>query len=63
MLPAVCSLGLPEWAWASVHPEAAIDYLKVAIDKTADIGALALSASSWRHRRTHRRAADAGGIR
>ena len=42
-LPAVCSLGLPESAWASVRPDAAIEYLKVAIDKTADLGALALS--------------------
>ncbi len=42
-LPAVCSLGLPEDSWASVRPDAAIDFLKVAIDKTADIGALALS--------------------
>ena len=41
-LRAVCSLGLPEHAWASRRPEAAIDYLKVAIDKTADIGAEAL---------------------
>jgi len=39
----VCSLGLPERAWASVRPEAAIDYLAVAIDKTADMGAEALS--------------------
>ena len=42
-LPAVCSLGLPESAWASVRPEAAIKHLEVAIDKTADMGALALS--------------------
>lgn len=42
-LRAVCSLGLPEHAWASRRPEAAIDYLKVAIDKTADIGSEALS--------------------
>ncbi|MBV2143603.1 sugar phosphate isomerase/epimerase [Falsochrobactrum sp. TDYN1] len=42
-LPAVCSLGLPEEAWASIRPDAAIDFLKLAIDKTAQIGALALS--------------------
>lgn len=42
-LPAVCSLGLPEAAWASVRPEAAIDHLKVAIDKAAEMGAVALS--------------------
>lgn len=39
----VCSLGLPERAWASVRPDAAIDYLRVAIDKTADMGCEALS--------------------
>lgn len=42
-LPAVCSLGLPESAWASVRPDAAIAHLEVAIDKTADMGGLALS--------------------
>lgn len=42
-LPAVCSLGLPETAWPSKGPQAAVDYLKVAIDKTAEIGAEALS--------------------
>lgn len=42
-LRAVCSLGLPERAWASVRPEAAIDYLAVAIDKTAELGGEALS--------------------
>lgn len=42
-MAAVCSLGLPESAWASVRPEAAIDHLTLAINKTADMGALALS--------------------
>ncbi|MET3926337.1 sugar phosphate isomerase/epimerase family protein [Devosia sp. 2618] len=42
-LASVCSLGLPERAWASVRPEAAMEFLDVAIDKTADIGAQALS--------------------
>ncbi|WP_086996454.1 sugar phosphate isomerase/epimerase family protein [Rhizobium sullae] len=42
-LRAVCSLGLPENAWASVRPDAAIEHLKVAIDKTAEMGAEALS--------------------
>jgi len=42
-LRAVCSLGLPESAWASLRPEAAIEYLRVAIDKTAEMGAEALS--------------------
>jgi D-psicose/D-tagatose/L-ribulose 3-epimerase len=42
-LRAVCSLGLPERAWASVRPDAAIEFLQVAIDKTADLGGQALS--------------------
>lgn len=42
-LQAVCSLGLPERAWASVRPEAAIEFLAAAIDKTADLGGKALS--------------------
>jgi D-psicose/D-tagatose/L-ribulose 3-epimerase len=46
-LKAVCSLGLPEPVWASKHPEKAIEYLKVAIDKTAEMGALALSGVTY----------------
>ena len=46
-LKAVCSLGLPEPVWASRHPEEAIEYLKVAIDKTAEMGALALSGVTY----------------
>lgn len=42
-LRSVCSLGLPESAWASQRPDAAVEYLKVAIDKTADMGGEALS--------------------
>lgn len=42
-LRAVCSLGLPEAAWASVRPDAAIEHLKQAIEKTAEMGAEALS--------------------
>jgi D-psicose/D-tagatose/L-ribulose 3-epimerase len=42
-LRAVCSLGLPEHAWASVRPDAAIEHLKVAIEKTAEMNAEALS--------------------
>jgi D-psicose/D-tagatose/L-ribulose 3-epimerase len=42
-MKAVCSLGLPEQAWASQRPHAAIEHLKAAIDKTAEMGALALS--------------------
>ena len=41
-LEAVCSLGLPEAAGASVRPDAAIEYLDVAIHKTADMGGQAL---------------------
>lgn len=40
---AVCSLGLPEAVWASRNPEGAITFLKMALDKTAAIGAEALS--------------------
>lgn len=42
-LQAVASLGLPQRAWASARPEAAIDFLKAAIDKTAAFGGKALS--------------------
>jgi D-psicose/D-tagatose/L-ribulose 3-epimerase len=40
---AVCSLGLPAGVWASRNPEGAIDFLRLALDKTAAIGAEALS--------------------
>ena len=46
-LKAVCSLGLPEHAWASRHPDKAVEHLKVAIDKTAEMGALALSGVTY----------------
>jgi D-psicose/D-tagatose/L-ribulose 3-epimerase len=46
-MKSVCSLGLPEHAWASRHPEKAIEHLKVAIDKTADMGGLALSGVTY----------------
>ena len=46
-LKAVCSLGLPEAVWASRNPEGAIAHLKVTIDKTAEIGALALSGVTY----------------
>jgi len=42
-LRAVCSLGLPEDAWASQRPDNAVEFLRVAVDKCADIGAVALS--------------------
>ncbi len=46
-LKSICSLGLPEHAWASRHPEKAIEHLKVAIDKCADMGCLALSGVTY----------------
>lgn len=46
-LRAVCSLGLPEENWASVNPEGAIEHLKVAIDKAAEMGAEALSGVTY----------------
>lgn len=42
-LRACTSLGLPRPVWASVNPEGAIEHLKLAIDKTAEMGAEALS--------------------
>ncbi len=44
---AVCSLGLPQDKWASVNPEGAIEHLKDAIDKTAEMGAEALSGVTY----------------
>lgn len=44
-LEAVGSLGLPERAWASVRPDAAIEFLSLAIDKTAAFGGKALSGA------------------
>lgn len=46
-MKSVCSLGLPESCWPSRDPEAAVEYLKVALDKTAAIGALALSGVTY----------------
>lgn len=40
---AVCSLGLPEECWASRQPDKAIEFLTVALDKTAAMGCEALS--------------------
>lgn len=42
-LSAVCSLGLPEGVWPSRDPQAAVDFLRVAIDKAAALGATALT--------------------
>jgi D-psicose/D-tagatose/L-ribulose 3-epimerase len=44
---AVCSLGLPEHAWASVNPEGAIEHLRQALDVTAAMGAEALSGVTF----------------
>jgi D-psicose/D-tagatose/L-ribulose 3-epimerase len=46
-LRAVCSLGLPQGCWPSRNPEAAVDYLKVVLDKTAEFGGLALSGVTY----------------
>ena len=46
-LGAVCSLGLPQANWPSHNPQGAIAYLKVAIDKAADLGAQALSGVTY----------------
>lgn len=40
---AVCSLGLPQEVWASRNPDGAVDFLTVALDQCAAIGAEALS--------------------
>jgi D-psicose/D-tagatose/L-ribulose 3-epimerase len=44
---AVCSLGLPEANWASVNPDGAVEHLKDALDKTAEMGAEALSGVTY----------------
>lgn len=46
-LRATCSLVLPEKAWASVRPKAAIAHLKAALDKAAEIGAEALTGVTY----------------
>ncbi|MGP4687956.1 sugar phosphate isomerase/epimerase family protein [Agrobacterium pusense] len=46
-LRAVCSLVLPQPAWASIRPDAAIDYLNTALDKAADMGAEALTGVTY----------------
>jgi len=46
-LRAVCSLGLPEHALPSNNPDAAIEHLKVALQKTKDCGAEALSGVTY----------------
>jgi D-psicose/D-tagatose/L-ribulose 3-epimerase len=46
-LPAVCSLGLPEGMRASSNPEGAKAFLRLALDQTAAIGALALTGVTY----------------
>ncbi|MEM6941277.1 MAG: sugar phosphate isomerase/epimerase family protein [Pseudomonadota bacterium] len=46
-LPAVCSLGLPEAVWASRNPEGAIDFLTLALEKAAGLGARALTGVTF----------------
>lgn len=46
-LKSVCSLGLPQKNWASVNPDGAIEHLKLALDKTAEMGCLALSGVTF----------------
>jgi D-psicose/D-tagatose/L-ribulose 3-epimerase len=46
-LRAVCSLGLPQPVWASKNPDGAIDFLSLAIEKTAALGAEALSGVTY----------------
>ena len=46
-LRAVCSLGLPQENWASVNPDGAIAHLIDALDKTAEMGAEALSGVTY----------------
>lgn len=46
-MSSVCSLGLPEAAWASVNPEGAIAHLEDALNKAAEMGAEALSGVTY----------------
>jgi D-psicose/D-tagatose/L-ribulose 3-epimerase len=46
-LRAVCSLVLPEHAWASARPDAAIDHLTAALNKAKEIGAEALTGVTY----------------
>lgn len=46
-LPAVCSLGLPEGMRASTNPDGAKAFLRLALDQTAAIGALALTGVTY----------------
>ena len=44
---AACSLVLPQPVWASIRPDAAIAYLKVAMDKAAEMGGEALTGVTY----------------
>ncbi|MBA3324319.1 MAG: sugar phosphate isomerase/epimerase, partial [Rhodobacteraceae bacterium] len=46
-LRAICSLGLPEPAWPSVNPEAAVAHLTSAMDVARNMGAEALSGVTY----------------
>jgi D-psicose/D-tagatose/L-ribulose 3-epimerase len=46
-LRAACSVVLPEAAWASARPDAAIEHLETALDKAAAIGAEALTGVTY----------------
>lgn len=46
-LRSMCSLGLPEHALPSQNPEAAVEHLKIALDKTKAIGAEGLSGVTF----------------
>ena len=46
-LRAACSLVLPEAAWASARPDAAIEHLTTAIDKASAMGAEALTGVTY----------------
>ncbi len=46
-LNAVCSLGLPEGRWPSNNPEGAIAFLKIALEKSKEMGADALTGVTF----------------
>ena len=46
-MSACCSLGLPEGAWASSHPDEAKAFLRLALDVTAAMGAQALTGVTY----------------
>ena len=43
----MCSLGLPKPVWPSKNPDDAIEFLKVVIDTTKEIGAEAVSGVTY----------------